>query len=178
MRVISGNKRGLKLQTPIGDGTRPTEDRVKENVFNILGQMFYDSKVIDLFSGTGQIGIEFLSRGAEKVIFVEREKNVLKVLKENLAKASYKAKILEKDVLVALDSIDGRFDYIYMDPPYDDEALYYKVAEKIYNLNLLEEDGVLVVEERTESQHDFSEYFEPIKNKKYGSTTIQFWRRR
>lgn len=98
MRVISGNKRGLKLQTPIGDGTRPTEDRVKENIFNILGQMFYDSKVIDLFSGTGQIGIEFLSRGAEKVIFVEREKNVLKVLKENLAKASYKAKILEKDV--------------------------------------------------------------------------------
>ncbi|MDY2987204.1 MAG: 16S rRNA (guanine(966)-N(2))-methyltransferase RsmD [Peptoniphilus sp.] len=178
MRVISGSKRGLKLQTPIGDGTRPTEDRVKENIFNILGQMFYDVKVMDLFSGTGQIGIEFLSRGAESVTFIEKDKKVLKVLKENLNKASFKAKILENDVLLALNSVGDKFDYIYMDPPYDDSELYYKVAEKVYKLDLLKENGILVVEERTENQHDFSEYFELIRNKKYGSTTIELWRKR
>lgn len=178
MRVISGSKRGLKLQTPIGYGTRPTEDRVKENIFNILGQMFYDAKVMDLFSGTGQIGIEFLSRGAKSVIFVEKDKKVLKVLKENLNKASFKAEILEKDALLALNGVGNKFDYIYMDPPYDDSELYYEVAESIYKLDLLEEDGILVVEERTEAQHDFSEYFELIRNKKYGSTTIELWRKR
>lgn len=140
--------------------------------------MFYDAKVMDLFSGTGQIGIEFLSRGAESVTFIEKDKKVLKVLKENLNKASFKAKILETDALLALNSVGDKFDYIYMDPPYDDSELYYKVAESIYKLDLLEEDGILVVEERTEAQHDFSEYFELVRNKKYGSTTIELWRKR
>lgn len=176
MRIISGSKRGLKLNSPEGENTRPTEDRIKENVFNILGQMFFDTKVLDLFAGTGQIGIEFLSRGAKEVIFVEKDKKVINILKQNLTKSGYSAKIVEKDVINILKELNTQFNYIYMDPPYNDRELYNKTAENIYLEKLLSEDGILIVEEKTGDEHDFSKYFELIKRKKYGSTTVGFWR--
>lgn len=178
MRVISGNKRGLKLKAPEGDKTRPTEDRVKENIFNSLGQIFYNSEVLDLFAGTGQIGIEFLSRGAKEVIFVEKDKKVISILKENLTKSGYSAKIIEKDTLIALKQLNLCFDYIFMDPPYDDAFLYKEVAENIFKYKLLKDEGILIVEERTADEHDFSHIFDFIKKKKYGSTTVTYWRKR
>lgn len=176
MRIISGEKRGLKLITPEGEHTRPTEDRVKENVFNILGQSFYDTEVLDIFSGTGQMGIEFLSRGAAKLTCIENDKKTLKVLKQNLTKAKYSAKIMEKDAISALKELNTQYDFIYMDPPYDNNTLYEEAVKIIFENRLLKSQGILTIEERTGDNHDFSEFFELIKVKKYGSTTVGFWR--
>ena len=89
MRIISGNRRGLKLKAPKGMDTRPTEDRVKESVFNILGQNFDGDIVLDLFCGSGANGIEFISRGAEKVYFVDNSKEAIDCVKSNLEKTRF-----------------------------------------------------------------------------------------
>ncbi|WBW49579.1 16S rRNA (guanine(966)-N(2))-methyltransferase RsmD [Peptoniphilus equinus] len=173
MRVIAGQKRGLKLDSPQGVSTRPTEDRVKENVFNILGQQFFDAKVLDLFAGTGQIGIEFLSRGAAAATFVEKDPAAVKVLRHNLTKSGFDGTVVAADVVESLKRVKGTFDYIYMDPPYQDHDLYVNVAEAICQGEML--DGILIVENPSDHVHDLGDYFTLVKEKKYGSTTVSFW---
>ena len=121
MRIISGNRRGLKLRAPKGMDTRPTEDRVKESVFNILGQNFDGDIVLDLFCGSGANGIEFISRGAEKVYFVDNSKEAIDCVKSNLEKARFlnQAVVIENYMNKAIKNLDIKFDYIYIDPPFD-----------------------------------------------------------
>ena len=123
MRVIAGSARHLKLKTIEGLGTRPTTDRIKETLFNMLSYYIEGSSFLDLFSGSGAIGIEALSRGAERAVFVEQNRKAVMCIKGNLAHThlSDRAEILAKEVMAALRTLADRkesFDYIFMDPPY------------------------------------------------------------
>ena len=121
MRVIAGSARRLQLKTVEGIGTRPTTDRIKETLFNMLQNDIEDCSFLDLFSGSGAIGIEALSRGAEYAVFVENNKNAVKCIKDNLmfTKLSDKARVIENSVLSAINILNGNrvFDVVFMDPP-------------------------------------------------------------
>ena len=174
MRIISGYRRGLKLKAPKGLDTRPTEDRVKESVFNILGQNFFGDLVLDLFCGSGANGIEFISRGAKKAYFVDKSKEAIDCVKYNLDKAKFldEAVIIEDHLNKALRNLDVKFDYIYMDPPFDRRDLYKRAFKLIKENRLLKPDGKLIVEYSTDKQLLIGEGFKEIKNKKYGNTSI------
>src|SRR5699024_2858791 len=124
LRVISGDKKGFKLKAPKGKDTRPTEDRIKESLFNILGPIDENAIVLDLFSGSGSIGIEFLSRGAKSVYFVDSSNLSINIIKENLKHTDLnkRSKIIKGDsvkIVKFLDRKNLKFDYIYIDPPYE-----------------------------------------------------------
>ncbi|OLR64323.1 16S rRNA (guanine(966)-N(2))-methyltransferase RsmD [Peptoniphilus porci] len=174
MRIISGNRRGLKLKAPEGFDTRPTEDRVKESVFNILGQNFFDDIILDLFCGSGANGIEFISRGAKKAYFVDKSKEAIDCVKYNLDKAKFLdyAVIIEDHLNKALRSLDIRFDYIYMDPPFDRRDLYKKAFKLIREKRLLKPEGQLIVEYNSDIPLLIGEGFVEMKNKEYGNTSI------
>lgn len=174
MRIISGNRRGLKLIAPKGLDTRPTEDRVKESVFNILGQNFFDVTALDLFCGSGANGIEFLSRGADKVYFVDKSREAIACVKKNLDKAKLndQAIVMEDHLNQALKKLDVKFDYIYMDPPFERRDLYKKAFKLLRENKILKPDGKLIVEYNTDKPLIIGEGFVEIKNKKYGNTSI------
>ena len=125
MRVIAGTAKRLQLKTLDGIDTRPTTDRIKETLFNMLNPYIYDCTFLDLFAGSGGIGIEALSRGAREAVFVERNPKAMACVKDNLkfTKLSHKAMTMTTDVMTALYKLEGekKFDYIFMDPPYNQE---------------------------------------------------------
>ncbi|GMQ56910.1 16S rRNA (guanine(966)-N(2))-methyltransferase RsmD [Vallitalea sediminicola] len=159
MRVISGKARRINLITPIGLDVRPTTDRTKETLFNIINVDVYDSEFLDLFSGSGAIGIEALSRGAKRTVFVEKSIDSLKCIQENLdnTKLSDMALIYRIDVLKALDKIyvnKDKFDIIFMDPPYD-QGWESKVISLIEQNDLLDKDGMIICESSIGTAFDF-----------------------
>jgi len=125
MRVIAGTARGVSLTAPRGDATRPITDRVKETLFAILGDRVPDARVLDLFAGSGAIGIEALSRGAERVDFVERDRNAMKALRSNLERTRLDegAAVHELEVERFLASTNGEWDVVVLDPPYEVRAI-------------------------------------------------------
>lgn len=157
MRVIAGSAKRLQLKTLDGLDTRPTTDRIKETLFNMITSGLYDSIFLDLFSGSGGIGIEALSRGAKKAVFVEMNPKAMACVKDNLkyTKLDRKAMTLTKDVMSALYQLEGEFvfDYVFMDPPYNQE-LERKVLEYLSESSLIYEDTLLIVEASKET--DFS----------------------
>ena len=157
MRVIAGTAKRLQLKTVEGMDTRPTTDRIKETLFNMISEYLADSNFLDLFSGSGAIGIEALSRGAAHACFVEQSKKAMICIRENLTytKLADRADVYETDVLSALSRMEGRkiFDYIFMDPPYN-QLLEKKVLEYLSKSNLLSKDGLIIVEASLET--DFS----------------------
>jgi len=162
MRVIAGSARRLTLVTPKGYSTRPTSDKVKETLFNIINSYLYDASFLDLFSGTGGIGIEALSRGAKEAYFIEKDKEAVKCIKKNLETTHFtdRSMVLPYDVFSSLYNIEshGPFDIIFMDPPYDNEyeAQVLKVLSKS---PLVDDDTLIIVEASIET--DFS-YLESI----------------
>lgn len=157
MRVIAGSAKRLQLKTLDGMETRPTTDRIKETLFNMITYGIYDSIFLDLFSGSGGIGIEALSRGAKKAVFVEMNPKAMACVKENLkyTKLDKKAMTLTKEVMTALYQLEGEivFDYIFMDPPYNKE-LEKKVLEYLADSSMIYEDTLIIVEASKET--DFS----------------------
>ena len=139
MRVIAGSARSLKLKTLEGIDTRPTTDRIKETLFNMIAPYLYDCEFLDLFAGSGGIGIEALSRGAKEAVFVEKNPKAMECIKENLkfTRLEKKGITLTKDVLNALYQLEGDkvFDYIFMDPPYD-QGLERQVVEYLTRSSL------------------------------------------
>ena len=123
MRVIAGSARSLKLKTLEGIETRPTTDRIKETLFNMISPQMYDCIFLDLFAGSGGIGIEALSRGAREAVFVEKNPKAMECVKENLkfTRLEKKGLTLTKDVMNALYQLEGEkvFDFVFMDPPYN-----------------------------------------------------------
>ena len=124
MRVIAGKARRIQLKTAPGMGTRPTTDRIKETLFNILQPDLYSARFLDLFSGSGAIGIEALSRGCEMAVFVENNSAAVECIRDNLkcTKLSEDAVIMQKDVYAAIQQLESEgkcFDIVFMDPPYD-----------------------------------------------------------
>ena len=154
MRVISGCVRGHKLKAPEGLSTRPTTDRIKESLFNIINMDLYECRFLDLFSGSGGIGIEALSRGASKSVFVDSDKKSVDVIKDNLisTRLMEKASVLNCDVLTALKRLGQnkeKFDIIFLDPPYN-MGLTEKALKMIVSEDLLEKDGYIIAEQAKE----------------------------
>lgn len=143
MRIISGLAKGRRLRSPRGDETRPMMDRVREAIFSSLGDRVLDARVLDLYAGSGSLGLEALSRGAASVTFVESGRAVLGTLRENIGLVDLGGTVVESDVEAFMEGAAGRFDLVFVDPPY---ALAASSVERL--LGLLEErlaDGATVV---------------------------------
>ena len=181
MRVISGSARGLKLKTIENDSTRPTKDMVKEALFSIILEYVPDAVFLDLFSGSGAIGIEALSRGARKAYFNDLNKECIKVIKENLSKARFEeqAVVYNLSFLNMLNKVkDVSFDIIYIDPPYN-TSMGLEAIKTISAYNLLKKNGILVYEtDETEDIPEIIDRFEKFKCKKYGRNILNFYSRK
>ncbi len=148
MRIISGNMRGTKLYTLEGENTRPTLDRVKEALFSKINIMLEDAKVLDLFSGSGALGLESLSRGAKQAVLCDSSREAMKIIKQNVDKtrSNENVVLLNYDYKKALEQLKNeQFDIIFLDPPY--KTTFAEDATKIiYNMNLLKEEGLIILE--------------------------------
>lgn len=177
MRVIAGEKKGQRLKTPKGDRIRPTEDRIKENVFNLLYGPFSGANVLDLFSGTGHMGIEFLSRGADFAWFCDNHRESIRITRENISITGYneKSKVVDGSFEACLDLArkeNVTFDYIYVDPPYANRDFYDRTASIVGVDHLLAPGGRMVFE--SPKDYDFSDYehFKLVRQKAYGKKII------
>ena len=178
MRVISGTYRGCVLKGPKHEGLRPTADRVKEALFNIIGAKIHDSDFLDLFAGTGSIGIEALSRGARSAIFADNNHLSIKLLHENLKiiKSGESIRVLQSDAAKALNILAGEqlfFDLIFLDPPFESE-LFSIIPSMIVQLKLLKKDGYLIIEHPSRLAVTVPE-LEVIKDRKYGDISLTFF---
>lgn len=147
MRVITGSARGCRLKELEGMETRPTTDRVKEGLFNIIQFDIEGRKILDLFAGTGQLGIECLSRGASSAVFVDRRADAVKLIRENLKATSLteKGRVVSGDSMEFLKSIREKFDIIFLDPPYEAGLLEPAIAH-IAKFDILSPHGIIVAE--------------------------------
>lgn len=171
MRVIAGTARSLPLKTPVGMDTRPTTDRIKETLFNVLQPYVPGSVFLDLFSGSGGIGIEAISRGARKAYFIERAPKAISCIEQNLAFTKFldRGIVIKQDVLAALSGIRvENADIIFMDPPYHQE-LEKNVLSLLKNLPYVTEDTVIVVEADLHTPFDYLQDFgyQIVKEKRY-----------
>ena len=183
MRVIAGSRRSLPLKTPAGTDTRPTEDRTKETLFNVLQSDIYGARFLDLFSGSGGIAIEALSRGAEMAVLVENNVTAINCINENLkfTKFTDKAILMQADVFAALDRLKGGLplDIVFMDPPY--KAGYEpEVFNRLKSCDYITEDTIIIVEASQKTDFDFldDEGFEIYKTKVYKTNKHVFIRRK
>lgn len=150
MRVIAGTARSMPLKTVPGNDTRPTTDRIKETLFNILQTDIYGSNFLDLYAGSGSIGIEALSRGASQAVFVENAKVAVKCINDNLkfTKLDSKAKVFEQDVVSAINKMNGNylFDIVFMDPPYNNNYEM-DVLTSLKNSSIIDNKTIIIIEE-------------------------------
>ena len=149
MRVITGSARGKRLKTPENYDIRPTTDNVKESVFNIIQFDIEGRRVLDLFAGTGQLGIECLSRGAKSAVFVDEDRKAVKIIQDNLKACGFQAPVFQENALRFLEHC-GTFDLIFVDPPYD-AGLYENVLKTINSVDILSDGGIIVCESRRET---------------------------
>ena len=181
MRIIAGSARGTKLETIEGLATRPTTDRDKENIFNLIQFEIMEERVLDLFAGSGAIGLEAASRGAKHVVMVEASPKCAKITQRNIDKSRMgdKVDLFVKKVDQALIHLSGKepFHMIFMDPPYD-KGFVVPTIESIDALGLLDESGMIVVEHNSKTTYpDVIGPFELGKFKKYGSSAVSIYRR-
>lgn len=172
MRIIAGKHKGRKLKSTAKMDVRPTTDRTKESIFNIIGPAIVGAKCLDLYAGFGGIGIEALSRGANSVVFIEKNRHNTKIIKENLAMISEDAEVIVNDVLKAIKFLTANFDLIYMDPPYEDEKLYIETLELIRDKELLTPKGIVIIEYDSKGDLKLPNGYDIIKEKKYGKAGI------
>ena len=182
MRVIAGSARRLLLKSPAGVETRPTADKYKETLFNVLQPYLYaDTEFLDLFCGSGAIGIEALSRGVKHAVFVERSKDALKCVEENLKTTHFtdRAHVIAKDAISALYQLQGQyvFDVIFMDPPYG-QGLEQQALRVIENSSLIHPESIVIMEVSNETDlsylHDERSRFEILKIKEYKTNSHVF----
>jgi 16S rRNA (guanine966-N2)-methyltransferase len=168
VRIIAGTHRGHTIYAPPGTDTRPTSDRVRENVFNILGPVD-GASVLDLYAGSGAMGLEALSRGAERAVFVERDPEAAKVIERNLDKLRLRGSVLRRDAVSVLASETRKYDLVLVDPPYD---MYLDVQPQLarYLPGVLAEDGVVVVE--TDARVEPELPLPQRTSRKYGAARI------
>lgn len=183
MRIITGTARGCRLKTPKGQDTRPTADRIKESLFNILGTKVYGRTVLDIFAGTGNLGLEALSRGAKQGVFID--KATAKLIEENaqLTRLTSQVTVYGTDVFLKLNQLataKHSFDLIFCDPPYY-KGLWEKALLVIDKFDgLLAHNGILVVEHGAdENEIPATESLVLVMNRRYGHTTqLSFFQRR
>ena len=174
MRVISGSARGVALKTPSGLETRPTADRVKEALFSIIHFDLPGARVLDLFGGTGQLGIEALSRGASFAQFVDEREGACRIIKENLKRTKFEncANVMRQDYATYLRNTKEKFNIILLDPPYV-EVFLENALKMITEIDILQSGGIIVTERPIEKDltFDFSGYSRS-KDYKYGKTLL------
>ena len=179
MRIISGKARGTKLYTLDGTATRPTLDRVKESLFNIIQNDIEDSTVLDLFSGSGAIGLEFLSRGAKRAVLCDSSKDAIKIIKQNVQKTHFeeKVEVYNMEFTKLVERLQNqKFDIIYIDPPYATDFIKISL-EKIVEYELVNENTKIIVETDDETRilNQIEKMDVEITDKrKYGRATIIF----
>ena len=183
MRIISGKARGTKLYTLEGENTRPTLDRVKESIFNIIQSEIEGAKILDLFAGSGAIGLEFLSRGAEKAVLCDNSKEAINIIKKNIEKTHMEnqCNIIHVDFENCLEKIKNeQFDIIYLDPPYDTDYIYIAI-QKIIKLDMITKENLIIIETDDEKRIEKEIKnidIEIVDKRKYGRATIIFLRKR
>ncbi|MEI3606743.1 16S rRNA (guanine(966)-N(2))-methyltransferase RsmD [Pseudogracilibacillus sp. SE30717A] len=176
MRVISGEFRGRQLKSIAGTNTRPTSDKIKESIFHILGPYFGGGTCLDLFAGSGSLGIEAISRGMDSVVFVEKSSPAIRVINQNvdLVKMNAVSKIYKNDANRALQILskkDNQFDLIFLDPPYE-KVDYDKLIDQIIAGNILSSLGRIYIEHSPEKEFTFNkQQLEKVYEKKYNATT-------
>ncbi len=181
MRVIAGTARSLPLKTVPGNKTRPTTDRIKETLFNMIAPRIPDCRFLDLFAGSGGIGIEALSRGASSAVFVEQDRAALQIIRQNLhfTHMEDRAKVIPSEVVRAVLSMETEdvFDVIFMDPPYDHE-LERKVLEALGGSSLIDEHTLIIIEASGNTDFSYLQElgYEMQRDKRYGSNRHVFVR--
>ena len=179
MRIISGKARGTKLYTLDGMNTRPTLDRVKESIFNIIQNEIDGAKVLDLFAGSGAIGLEFLSRGAKEAVLCDKSKEAIDVIRKNINKIHMeeKTKVFNTDFETCLEKIKNQqFDIIYLDPPYATNYIV-KSLKKIIEFGIITKDSTIIIETDDEKRilkEIENLEIEIVDKRKYGRATIIF----
>jgi len=179
MRVITGKARGVQLKTPDGMLTRPTTDRVKEALFSIIQFELPGARVLDLFGGTGQLGIEALSRGAKEAVFVDAREDACKLIRENLrrAKMEKEGKVVRSDYLDYLKRCRESFDIILLDPPYA-EVFLENSLKMITEIDILQSGGIIVAERPVGKELPWEfPGFTRSRDYKYGKTLLTLYRK-
>ncbi len=179
MRVITGKARGVQLKTPDGMLTRPTADRVKEALFSIINFDVPGARVLDLFGGTGQLGIEALSRGAQSAVFVDAREDACKLIKENLKRTKLEqgGQVVRSDYLDYLNRCRETFRIIFLDPPYA-EVFLENALKRITEIDILQSDGIIVTERPLDKELPWEfEGFTRSKDYKYGKTLLTIYRK-
>lgn len=180
MRIIAGEKKGLHLKSLKGDNTRPTSDKVKESLFNMIGPFFDGGVVVELFGGSGALSLEALSRGAEEAFIFEKNRGACEVIRANVEKCHYEKQvhIQQMDARNALKVLRGngkKIDYLFIDPPYAEEK-FYMLAEKIVAEDLLSDHAVIICEH--DKKTALAEAFGPFKLRRcnaYGNIAISIY---
>lgn len=172
MRIIAGKARSLPLKTLEGRDTRPTTDKIKETLFNMLQPDIEGAYFLDLFAGSGQIGLEAISRGARYAVFVENSRKAAKIISDNISftKFDKESLLLTSDAVTAVRTLQGKykFDIVFMDPPYDRE-LEKEVLSALADSDILKEDGLIIVEASLKTDFDYLDAlgYELVKEKVY-----------
>ncbi|WP_323797604.1 16S rRNA (guanine(966)-N(2))-methyltransferase RsmD [Nisaea sp.] len=182
MRIVAGRNRGTKLAAPENWNTRPTADRTRESLFGVLeggrmGDVLTDSLVVDVFAGTGALGLEALSRGATEVVFIESDREAVWALRENIArlKAGDAATVIEGDTLSLHRTAPRPADLILMDPPYN-SGLAAPALDQLHKCGWVGGETLIVVECEKSEQLEIPEWLEVLDNRRYGKAQISFLR--
>ena len=170
MRIVAGKYRGRKLKEFDLETTRPTLDRVKESLFNLIQFDVYDSVVLDLFSGTGALGIEAISRGAKKTYLVDNNKEAIKIINENLKGIEGIYEVVKQDSMDFLKN-NYKYDIVLLDPPYKTD-LGLKAIDYIINQNLLNDNGIIIFETSEDKTFEFNYENYTVIRKKYGTVAV------
>ena len=178
MKITSGEYKYRKLITPRGYETRPTSEKVREAVFSMIGDKIEDAMVLDLFAGSGSLGLEALSRGAKRSLFCDNSQSSIDAIKENIdsCKANLWADVYKGDFKRNLDRLNEPFDIIFLDPPYK-MGYYEQCIRIITERKLLNDEGIIIVEHDSKSDMNFEEYnLIKIKEKSYGTIGISIFK--
>ncbi|MCY9807515.1 16S rRNA (guanine(966)-N(2))-methyltransferase RsmD [Lentilactobacillus senioris] len=181
MRIVSGKFGGIRLEGVKGDKTRPTTDKVKESLFSMLGAYFDGGNFLDLYAGSGAVGLEAISRGMDTAVLVDRQYQAIKTIKDNVTKlhAEEQVRVIKgtaEKVLIDLSSEGQRFDMVFLDPPYKLQKMV-TVMEQMQRLNLLAEGAIVICETDNETElPDQFASFTKTKQKEYGLTRLNFYR--
>src|SRR5262249_13279353 len=179
MRVIAGSAGGIRLEVP-KRGVRPTMDRVKAAIFSSLGDAVVDARVLDLFAGSGALGIEALSRGASSIVFVEEDRQSVAIIERNLAKTKLKGRVRQQDVFDFLPHASDaeKFDIVFADPPYektkDGERFTEKLLANKELARLMDPDGIFVLEKHPSEVLPETKRWRVVRRKTYGATEVLF----
>lgn len=180
MRVISGSAKGKRLRAPRGMATRPITDLIKGALFSVWGSRVIGARLLDLFAGSGSVGIEALSRGARQVVFVDNSREAIQTIKDNLANCRFPLDlpIIRGDVLKVLQALDRRqerFDLVYLDPPFSNERIFNQVMSALADVDILAPGAVVVIRApRKKEMPDFG-VLHKYRQSEYGESSLHYY---